>query len=186
MKLFKRKNVEKYKYVPNEESDMTKLQAIEKKFKRLNLQFTFRGLKYVLEHENTTLTLLRCAQFLDENGNEVIDVHRATFLLIQAGLISSKQESVQDIDKLEEHTYKIMEDWQKKYDLCTLFIQLALQLEKDHFFMSSTTMTLLKTASKLSTYSSGSDLMKSLIVLEGRANAELIKLRLSEKMQSTV
>lgn len=139
--------------------------AVETAARKLNLFYNFEAVKYILDIEQISIGQLRCAQFF--NGHEYYtDYNRAAYYLVLAGLIGSKQESKTDTEALEQHTYKILDNWQKKYDLCLLYLQLIKQLEERHFFADSATLTVMEQMSSMNTYTGFRNTIAEVIALE--------------------
>lgn len=152
------------------------IDAAKKAANKLGLSYNFEAIKFILDTENISIGQLRCAQFF--NGKEYyIDIARAAYFLVVAGLIGSKQESKTDIEKLEEHANKILDTWQKRFDVGLLYLTLVCQLEERHFFVSGTTLSALTEMDSVNLLSSVKDCMHSMLVQEITEKSQLTNIR---------
>ena len=160
MKLLKCKKRLGYKYEPPVEN---KLDIIEEAARHLGLSYNFGCVKYILDKENISFGQLRCAQFF--NGHDYYyDVNRAAYYLVLAGLVGSGQDTGEDHEALEKHTYKILDDWASNIgDIALLYLQLIKQLEERHFFITGATLEIMEQISSMNSYKSYNELIKSMI-----------------------
>lgn len=119
-------------------------------WKRSGLNFTFRGVKFLLDRYGITFGQLRAAQFTGERGVYYCP-EEATYYLIQAGLVSAKIITEQNIDELEQKTDELIADWMLNAgSLGFLFIIIMKQLEERHFFTSSAELEMIANTTELS------------------------------------
>lgn len=129
-----------------------------------NLTWTIRSIDYIVNREGVTFNQLRSCVFKNKAGDVYYDYNRATRLIIQAGLVGSKQITQTDTKALEEKAYDIVEDWRYKFGYVgTLHILLINIMEREHFFMGTQDLKVLEL---LSFRNLQTDLAKSQLALD--------------------
>lgn len=172
-KRFKIFDQAKFRKKEHEQTVDEKLDSIEKAVRRLNLQYNFKAMKTLLDVENITFGLLRCAQFYDGN-NFLQDTNLATYYLVLAGLYGSGQIADITSDESKDAAYKILDNWQDKYGSLTfLFLLLIKQLEERHFFMDSTELEMIQKISSNNSYKSYVELISSVLTQELRETLQV-------------
>ena len=137
--------------------------------KSLNLNWTFKSIEYIVNHEGYTLNQIRGAVF-DLNGTLQHDIERSAKLLLSAGLISSATVSPEDYTKIKSRAAEICEEWRENYGYVgTLQILLVNIMEQKHFFIGRSDANLL---SHLHEEGTQTDLIKTLmaVTLESKAH----------------
>lgn len=105
------------------------------KLNSYGLKWTFRSINYVLNDLGLTFNNLRSCIFKDKNGEAVFNVSLAVLVLVESGLVGSKQVDMNNKSALESRAYDIIEDWlDEMYSLAVLHILIIDILEKKHFF----------------------------------------------------
>ena len=138
----------------NEEDKMTdeEIQAREELFNlaldkitSYGLDWTFRSINYIVNREGLTFNQLRSCVFKNSKGEVAYDYMKATLLIIQAGLVGSKQIAESDKKALEDKAYDIIEDWRSNFGYVgTLQILLVNIMERKHFFMGTQDLRVLE------------------------------------------
>lgn len=128
------------------------------------LDWTMRSIDYIVNREGITFNQLRGCIFKNKSGEVAYDYNKATRLIIQAGLVGSKQIPQNDTKALEEKAYDIIEDWRDKFGyIGTLQILLINVMEKKHFFMGTQDLRVLEL---LSYQNLQPDLVKTQLALD--------------------
>ena len=138
----------------NEDATMTdeEIQAREElinlafdKIASYGLDWTFRSINYIVNREGLTFNQLRSCVFKNSKGEVAYDYMKATLLIIQAGLVGSKQIVESDKKALEDKAYDIIEDWRSNFGYVgTLQILLINIMERKHFFMGTQDLKVLE------------------------------------------
>lgn len=109
------------------------------------LDWTFRSINYIVNREGLTFNQLRSCVFKNSKGEVAYDYMKATLLIIQAGLVGSKQIPESNREELENKAYDIIEDWRNSFGYVgTLQILLINIMERKHFFMGTQDLRVLE------------------------------------------
>lgn len=109
------------------------------------LDWTFRSINYIVNREGLTFNQLRSCVFKNSKGEVAYDYMKATLLIIQAGLVGSKQIQESNREELEDKAYEIIEDWRNSFGYVgTLQILLINIMERKHFFMGTQDLRVLE------------------------------------------
>lgn len=128
----------------------TSFEKCEAYWKHMGLNFTYRGVKFIVDRYGISFGQLRAAQFF--NGERAYYCpEEAAQYLIEAALVSSKKFTASEVEAIDEETDKIITDWMLHCgSLSLLFIILIQQLEERHFFMSAAEMEMIANTTALS------------------------------------
>lgn len=110
----------------------------------LGLDFTFRSIDWVLRRKKTSFAQLRsCVYIVD--GEAYFDYVQSVSLIVQAGLIGSKQVKAEDMEALEDKAYEIIDDFRTSIGFIGLLhIILINILEGLHFFIGKTDVQMIE------------------------------------------
>ena len=102
-----------------------------------NLEWTFRSINFVLNKKNISFAQLRsCVYVMDDQA--YFDYFKSTLILVEAGLVGSKQYKETDTELLENRAYEIIDNWREKFGYVgTLHLLIIHVMETKHFFMNS-------------------------------------------------
>lgn len=115
------------------------------KIKGYGLEWTFRSINFIVNREGLTFNQLRSCVFKNSKGEVGYDYIRATLLIIEAGLVGSKQVADNNREELEAKAYDIIEDWRNSFGyIGTLQILLITIMERKHFFMGTQDLRVLE------------------------------------------
>lgn len=100
------------------------------------LTWSFKSVDYLVNKKDISLGQIRSLVFLDNNGNPVFDLLKATKLAITAGLIN--KDNKDNIEELEDKAMDIIEEFTENFGniavLHTLIINI---MTEKHFFINS-------------------------------------------------
>ena len=143
------KNVENVNSVDNNSNNLLNIQFTEEELAKreekynkemeaienYGLKWTIRSIDYIVENRNVTFNQLRTCTF-KAGTTPTFNLSKAVRLIIEAGLIGSGQFKSNELDKVRDKAYEIMEDWRNNYGyIGVLHILLINIMEKKHFFM---------------------------------------------------
>lgn len=143
------KNVENVNSVDNNSNNLLNIQFTEEELAKreekynkemeaienYGLKWTIRSIDYIVENRNVTFNQLRTCTF-KTGTTPTFNLSKAVRLIIEAGLIGSNQFKSNELDKVRDRAYEIMEDWRNNYGyIGVLHILLINIMEKKHFFM---------------------------------------------------
>lgn len=132
----------------NEEQIKAREKLVELAIDKINsygLTWTIQSIEYIVNKENVTFNQLRSCTFKNADGDVCYDLIRAVRLIIQAGLVGSKQISENNMEMLKNKAYEIIEDWRNDFGyIGTLQILLIDIMEKKHFFMGTQDIAVLE------------------------------------------
>lgn len=143
------KNIENVNSVDNNSNNLLNIQFTEEELAKreekynkemeaienYGLKWTIRSIDYIVENRNVTFNQLRTCTF-KAGTTPTFNLSKAVRLIIEAGLIGSNQFKSNELDKVRDRAYEIMEDWRNNYGyIGVLHILLINIMEKKHFFM---------------------------------------------------
>lgn len=115
------------------------------KINEYGLDWTFRSINYIVKRHNITFNQLRSCIFKGKDGEVGYDLFKAVQLIIEAGLVGSKQIEENKTSELENKAYDIIEDWRNNLGyIGILQILLINIMEKKHFFMGTQDLKVLE------------------------------------------
>lgn len=136
------------------------------------LRWTIRSIDYIVENRNVTFTQLRTCVF-KIGSTPTYDLSRAVRLILEAGLVGSKQYKSNEMDKCRDRAYELMELWREKHGFIgVLHILLINIMEKKHFFMGVQDV---KTLELLSYRNSQKDLVSRLAGMDVLEKAQQVQ-----------
>ena len=144
----------------------TSFEKCEAYWKHMGLNFTYRGVKYIVDRYGISFGQLRAAQFFNGEKPYYCPEEAAQYL-IEAALVSSKKFTACDTASIDEETDKIISDWMRHCgSLSILYVILIKQLEERHFFMSAAEMEMIANTTQLSNslQTAASHLMKMTLI----------------------
>lgn len=121
------------------------LECALNKINEYNLEWTFRSINYVVKRHNVTFNQLRTCVFKTADNNVEYNLFKAVQLIIESGLVGSKQIQENNSKELEDKSYEIIEDWRNSFGyIGILQILLINIMEKKHFFMDTRSIKILE------------------------------------------
>ena len=148
--------------VDDEQENEKEYNDVVNKINSYNLNWTHRSIEYIVNKRNITFNQLRSCQFKYGKNNDQVgyNVYKACSLIIQAGLVGSKQVKETDLALLEEKAADIIDEWREEVGyIGILHIILINIMEKKHFFMDTRGIKVLK-------YMSSKNLQEDLVNME--------------------
>lgn len=124
----------------DEQENEKEYNDVVNKINELGLNWTHRSIEFILNKKNVTFNQLRSCQFkFGKDNNELgYNVYKACSLIIQAGLVGSKQVKETDLALLEEKSADIIDEWRENVGyIGILHIILINIMEQKHFFMDT-------------------------------------------------
>lgn len=146
----------------DEQENEKEYNLVVNKINELNLNWTHRSIEFVINKRNVTFNQLRSCQFKYGKNNDQVgyNIYKACSLIIQAGLVGSKQVKETDLALLEEKASEIIENWREEVGyIGILHIVLINIMEKKHFFMEDRGLKVLR-------YMSSKNLQEDLVNME--------------------
>ena len=100
------------------------------------LTWSFKSVDYLVNKKDISLGQIKSLVFLDNNGNPVFDLLKATKLAIVAGLIN--KDNKDNIEELEDKAMDIIEEFTENFGNISVLHTLIINIMTEkHFFINS-------------------------------------------------
>lgn len=107
----------------------------------LGLEWTFRSIQYIVEKRGVTFNQLRSCLFKVGEKDYQYDLAKATRLIVEAGLVGSKQDAGTNLAVLENKAWDILEKWREDFGFIGIMHILTINtMESKHFFIGQDEM----------------------------------------------